>query len=357
MFSLYNDSKTKAFGLDVSDSDIKVMELGVHGSNLFPIAWSQVPILPGVIANHMIVNEKKLAENIKSAIEAASHIGTVYVVASIPESKSFVRVLKMPKIPMAELDGAIPFEIEQSIPVPLELVYMDWQLLRETPEGMEVLVTATPKDYVNSYASTLKEAGLIPVAFELESQAMARSLVAQDDQSTALIADISSLQTSFIIVEEGNVQYTSSIPIAGNSLTESISRNLKISPVEAETIKRERGLVADIKKGNIRQAILPLLDNIVNEIKNVARFHEEHSPKHTSIAKIILSGGSAKLPGIADYIAARMSLSSQKSSGEVILGNPWINIADISKVKLPLSQIDALSYCTVAGLALRGATS
>lgn len=355
MFGLFGNPKIKAFGLDVSDMGIKVMELSPKSHGLFPTAWSEVPLVANTILNHMITNEAKLAENIKKAVASARHIDTNYVVASIPESKSFVRVIKIPKMPESEINSALPFEVEQNIPVPIDLVYMDWQLLHTNKEDLEVLVTATPKDYVDSFMSTLKQANLVPVALELESQAMARSLISKaDHDQTVLIVDISSQQTNFVIVEDGNVKYTSSIPIAGNSFTESISKNLGISFDDAEKTKREQGLVADIKKGNIRQAILPLLDNIIDEIRNVIRYHAEHSQIHVTTWNIILSGGSSKLPGMTDYVAARLNLVNSKSVGTVVLGNPWVNIADTDKVKLPMSQVDALSYCTVAGLALRG---
>jgi type IV pilus assembly protein PilM len=348
-------TKFKAFGLDISDVAIKVMELSEKNRGLYPIAMAEAPLLPNVIANHMIINEAKLAENIKKAIALARHIDTNFVVASVPESKSFVRLLKIPKMPMDEIDSALPFEVEQNIPVPIDLVYMDWQMLRELPDNLEILVTATPKDYVDSLVSTLKKAGLQPVAFELESQAMARSLVTKEDRNSCiLVADISSAQTSFVIVESGNVEYTSSIPIAGASFTESIARNLNMNVTDAENSKRTQGLVADIKKGNIRQAILPLLDNIIDEIRNVVKFHEEHSENHSQVSKIILCGGSAKLHGIIDYVSARLNLGATRSMGAVVLGNAYANIADVGKNKMPLSQADALSFCTAAGLALRG---
>ena len=353
MFKVFSNPKLKAFGLDISDVSIKVAQLEKIKNAVTVHAIADAPLADNVIANHLIINEDRLADNIKKAVASAKNINTSYVVASIPESKSFVRVLKIPKMSESEISGALPFELEQNIPVPINLVYMDWQILRETQDNLEVLVTATPKDYTDTFVSSLKKAGLRPVALEIESQAMARSLVGQSEKDTAvLIVDISSLQTSFVVVEKGSVEYTSSIPLAGSAFTESIARNLGLPSTEAEKAKKEQGLIADIKRGNIRQAILPLLDNIVDEIKNVAKFHEEHSETKVNISKIILCGGSAKLPGIADYISARLNLGASHNIGEVVLGNPWVNATGL--VKPPFDPIESLSFATALGLALRG---
>ncbi len=356
MISLFGNKKIHAFGLDISDISIKVMQLKRKDQSLIPQFFNDYPLPAKVISNHLIVSEEKLAENITYAVNKAGKPDTKYVVASIPESKSFVRTLQMAKMAESEIEGAIPWELEQDIPVPVDQVYLDWQVISETTDKLNVLVTATPKDYVDSLINVLKMAHLKPLALELEAQATARCLIGPEDVNQAvLILDIATLQSSFVIVENGILEYTSSVPIAGNAFTESIARNLGVPAVEAEKLKRELGLLAETKRGNIRQSILPILDNIVDEIKNVVRFHEEHEAQHKNIGKVILCGGSSKLLGVADYISARLNLGSSTPLGRVVLGNPWINlhISDLDKSS-PLTKEQALGYTTAIGLALRG---
>ena len=352
---LFGTKKIEAFGLDISNVSIKTMQLKKLAGGFFPVAYSDHQIPASLIAQHIITNEEKLSEHIRRAVSAAK-IQTKYVIASIPEAKSFVRILKMPKMSDQELDGAIPWELEQDIPIPVDQVYLDWQAINDSGNKIDILVTATPKDYVDVLVSALKLAGLKPVALELESQATARALVSPEDAKQAvLILDMASALTSFIIVENGVIQYTSNIPIAGSAFTESIARNLGISHEDGEKIKRDIGLLGESKKGNARQAILPLLDTIIDEIKNVVRFHEEHSVTKKLISKVILCGGTARLSGITDYISARLNLGTSKPVGRVILGNPWINLApDTARTPFPVTKEQSLSYVTVAGLALRG---
>jgi type IV pilus assembly protein PilM len=359
MLSLFGNKKLKAFGLDISDQSLKVMQLDTRGNSLVPRAFAQVNMPDNIIANHQISNQDKLSEYITRAITAARNINTKYVVTSVPETKSFVRIISIPKMPMSEIDGAIPWELEQDIPVPIDQVYTDWQVINEREDKYDVLVTATPKDYIDALVETLKLAGLKPVALELESQATARALISKEDANDAvLVLDMSAALTSFIVVINGGVlEYTSSIPIAGNAFTESIARTLGVSNGEAEKIKKESGLMADSKKGNIRQAMIPILDNIVDEIKNVIRFHEEHSWTEQKINKVLLCGGTSRLNGIADYISARLNLGSGRPIGHISLGDPWINVAtnEEDRKSIPINTDDSLSYTTAVGLALRGA--
>jgi type IV pilus assembly protein PilM len=349
MFGLFEKDKLDGFGLDISEASIKVMQLSATSKGPVARAYGRDKLPPQIIANHSIVNPEKLSSHIKKIVDAAK-IDSKFVVVSIPEAKSFVRQIKLPKMELDQIQTAVPFEFEQNIPIPIDQVYFDWQIVTESSDGFELLVTASPKDYIDSLIEVLAAIKLQALAFELESQATARALLGPDNLNQAnLIIDISELQTSFLLVEKNNLQYTSSVPIGGASFTESIARNLSIKPDEAETAKREQGLVADSKKRNIRQAILPILDNIVDEIRNVIRFYDEHYKSHLPLNQIIVCGGGAKLLGLTDYVAARLNLSSAHPTSNVTLGDSLKQLA-----KNPInSKIDGLSYSTAIGLAMR----
>ncbi len=352
----YGKKKIKAFGLDISDSSIKVAKLNLHNNQLQSAIFADVPLLDKTIANHMIVSEERLAGNILKAYNAARSIETKYVVCSVPEAKSFVRIIHIPVMPENEISAAIPFELEQDIPIPIDQVYMDWQVLKESTDQLELLVTASSKDYIDSLIQSLHMAKLIPVAMEIGSQATARALVSRDIvNKSVLIVDIGAQQTSFIIVDQGLPLYTSSIPTAGNSFTDSIARNLSISWAEAEKIKVTRGLTSQIEgEEGIRTAMLPILDNIIDEVKNVIRFFEDHSDSHHLIDTIVLCGGSSRVPGVIDYISTRINLGSGKTNLRVIQGDPWSNIVNPNQQSTPMEKNKSLAYSTAIGLALRG---
>lgn len=355
MLNLFKGNKITAFGLDVSETSIKVMQLSLGSKGYYPSAFAEVFLAPKLFINHMIANEQRLAENIERAMQKAGKIDSNYVVVSVPETKSFVRTIRLPTMPEAEIPGALPWELEQDIPVPVDQVYLDWQKIKEVGDKIEILVTAAPKDYIDSLIETLAIANLKPVALELESQATARALIGPDDLNKAvLILDISAAQTSFIIVDHGFMEYTSSIPVAGNAFTEGIARALGVNSTEAEKMKKELGLTTESSKSDLRKAILPILDNIVDEIKNVIHFHQEHALDHSLIDKVILSGSSAKLIGIEEYISARLNLGAKKPIGRVVLGNTWTNFGAGMEREIKIKPMDALTYTTVAGLALRG---
>lgn len=331
------------------------MQLGTRRSGYVPSAFSMVDVPGNLINNHMITNEDKLAACVAKAMSAAHKLNGNWVVVSVPEAKSFVRIINMPKMDVAEVEGALPWELEHDIPVPVEQVYLDWRIVAETDDKIKILAMASPRDYIDSLLQVLRLAKLKPVAMELESQSTARAAIsAVDKDQSVLMVDIAGSSTSFAIVSKTVLEYTSSIPSGGTAITESIASELKITPAEAEKLKQEAGLVGESKKGNVKQSIIPVLDGIIDEIRNVIKYHDDHALFDQSITKVILAGGGAKLPGITDYIMARLNVGVGKSVEHVVLCDPWANVADPSQRAGFPDNIDALEYATAIGLALRG---
>lgn len=356
MFNLIGNKKLNPFGLDISERTIKVVQLAKQKGGYIPQALARVDIPNNLINNHVITNEEKLAVLVSKAVTTARHLSSSYVVVNVPEAKSFVRIVTLPKMELLEIDSALPWELEQDIPVPIEQVYMDWHLVEETEDKVKVLAVASPKDYIDAMIGVLKLAKLKPVAFELESKSTARAAIGVEDKDqSVLLVDISSTLTSFAVVSKDVLEYTSSISTGGNAITDGIAQALSVTPKEAEKLKMENGLLSDSKKGNARQNIISVLDSVIDEIRNVIKYHDDHSLFKQSISKVILCGGGAKLDGIVDYVTARLNVGAGKSVGHVLLCDPWTNVAaPNARAGFP-DQGESQEYTTAIGLALRGA--
>lgn len=361
-------------GLDISDLSLKFIQFQKERDRYFGIqAYSEVLLPSEFRISEKIQNPGLLAEVLKKAFARplfGKALGSE-VIASIPESKSFVRVIQIPKMSEDEAKEAVPWEAEAYIPLPLSQVYLDWAILDRSNLGLNshtesqsklltVLISASPKDYVDDLVLVLENAGLTPLALEVESQATARSLVTHTDE-TVLIADMDTLRTSLIIYDHEILQFTSSLPIAGRGLTESIAQAYGVTFEEAEKIKQAQGIDPNAQKGKLKKALLPVLNNLVEEIKNTIRFFEEHAPSGRRIEKLLLSGSSSKLKHLPSFLKTSLA---QKGATEkehflrslpdlkVELGNPWVNVLQKGQTP-PLSREDSLSYATAIGLAIR----
>src|SRR5579872_844194 len=169
-----------AFGLDVSNTSIKVFQLEKKSAGYKVLAYTNFPLRKGIMVIDTVIEEKTLGEQIKAAFNKLTFgkLNTKFVVASIPESKAFVRVIQIPKLEEAKADLAVSLEAEQYIPIPLDQAYLDWQILGDSLDGkMDVLVSASSKEYIDIFVRVLKAAGLRPLGIEVGSAAVARALI------------------------------------------------------------------------------------------------------------------------------------------------------------------------------------
>jgi len=364
--------KSEAFGLDISDLSLKIIKLKKRGKTFDLASFGEEKIRPGIIKEGEIKDEDELAEIIKEALPKVKgeKIKTKYVIASLPEEKAFLQVIPMPKMTEEDLKSAVIYEAENYIPLPIEEVYFDSQIVLPVHNHLDhfdVLIAALPKKTVNPYFSSLKKAGLEPWALEIESQAIARALIKDEvSPSPVLLIDLDQTRTSFIIFSGYSLRFTSSIPVSAGSFTEIISKVLKISSVEAERLKIKYGLEESIKleikveksetrkkRGEIFEALIPALVDLTQQIKRYLEYYQTHAshehlpPDGKGVSKILLCGGGANLKGLPELLSLELRIPTE-------LGNPWINIlAEGKKVsKLPFEK--SLSYTTAIGLALRG---
>jgi len=367
--------KQEAFGLDFSDLSLKIAKLKKRGKFFSLASWLEVKLKPGIIEEGEIKNESVLIDAIKTGLNnvKGEKLKTKNVIASLPEKKAFLQVIRMPKMEEGELKTAVPFEAENYIPFPIEEVYLDFQIVRPIyghSDYFEILIVALPKKTIDPYVSCLKKAGLVPRAFEVESQSISRALIKNGTSPfPVLMVDFGRSGTSFIIFLGSSPRFTSSSPISSHKLTEAISQNLNIDLIEGEKLKLKYNLQTSkktIKDKKVFEAIKPTLNNLVEQIKKYLYYYQTHSASERfgfdmsdgtpgprrklleKIDKILLCGRGANLKGLPDFLSFELK-------ARVELGNPWINILPELLKEIPeLSFEESLGYTTALGLALRG---
>ena len=347
-----SSSNLNAFGLDLSDQSVKVAQLRKKNGKMKIYAYGREDIPKGLIEDGEIKNEEEVAEFIKKALfnSKPNPIKSKFVVYSIPEPKGFIRVVELPQMEKQDIGDAIRCEAEQLFPIDINESYLDWQVLAgDNSEIIKVLVAMVPSQLVDSYSSVLKKAGLKPIAAEIESVAITRSLISNNQLAKPiLVIDMGKDRTGFIIFKSPTVQFTASIPICGNSFNEVISKKLKISEEEADKIRKKCGLGLSDEYKNIYKIIQPSLYDMTKYINNLMDYYNEYFKSESDIAKIIICGGEAKMAGMNSFLSLRIKKEVEK-------GNPWINIISSEDKKIPpISRDESLVFVTVLGLAIRG---
>ncbi|MFH1820484.1 MAG: type IV pilus assembly protein PilM [Candidatus Nealsonbacteria bacterium] len=340
--------KPTSFGLDISDLSLKIIQLKKKGRLFDLSAFGETKMKAGIIEQGEIKNEKALIQHIKKATSSVKgSIKTNYVVASLPEEKAFLQVIQLPMMAVEEARKAVYFEAENYIPLPINKVYLDSQVISKSKGHLNVLIAALPKDTVDPYVRSLKGAGLKIAALEIESMSISRALVNQEiNKEPFLLIDLGENRTSLIIFFDSSLRFTTSCQICSKNFTRDIADALDTDLKRAESYKIRYG-ITDTPQGNeIAKAIKPTLEDLTRQTKKYLDYSKGHYDKE--IKKVVLCGGGVNLKGFTEFFSSKINVP-------VELGNPWINILSGAKKETRhLPYQESLRYTTALGLALRG---
>lgn len=343
------DKHYQYIGLHLNAHALKALQFFSNHNKTTVKGLTNNPMPKGLIQGDTFVDGKKLSEFIKIALGAPQHgtFTTDRVVVSLPESKTFIRVIEMKEMPEDQAENAILFEAEAYIPMPMDQVYFDWQIISRKDGTMDVLVVASPKDFVDSLMKIIEDAGLKLCAIEADSQSIARALVPPSVDEPVLVANIDALKTALIKVEHGSLQFTSTVPLAGNLFTERLVKDLNFKPNQAEDLKKNIGFANTVEYPNLKTILMPAVEDLASELKTIFKYHYEHSDTH--INQLLLTGGGAKLKHLSD---ALLPLLDTFAPLEVTVANPLEHIPNLEHC--PISPYEALSFTTAIGLAMWG---
>lgn len=311
------------------------------------IGYGSAPVPKDVVIEGIISDPGIMAKTIRGALSDTSwgKFTAKRVNLCVPESKIFTRILELPELSEKELEEAINFEADQSIPMSFSDLYIDWQVIGNSISGKsgykDIMMVAAPKSIINSYLSVLQILELEPYSIETSLNAIARAIIkSQKDIQTILIIDVGG-QTTNVAIFDKVLRVTGSTPTGGENFTASISKKMGVDLKKAEEGKLELGL----QNSKILAACEQELELIIGELKRIIKYYEDRGQKEVKIESGLLCGGSASLPGLEEYLSKKLDL-------KIDIGNPWVNIS-VYPLK-PVPKVTAPQYTTAIGLALKG---
>jgi len=340
-----------AIGLNLGKSSIRAVELekkkdGIYINNF------------GSYDNPRLNFESKEKNDVDAFADTLKHFisetgfTTPNVVIGLHESSIFMRVIKFPSMNEKELKTAVKYEAEQFLPIPADQINLSYKMLDPDfteKDKVNVQVVAAVKDVLENYVSIAKKANLVVKAMEPETIALGRVLGDRPQMPMGtMILKVGYSGTLIIVAYGGYVRFTRAIPFGGEALTKALQQGLTLELPQAEEYKKVYGLDKFQADGKVYDILKPIIDDLIMEVKRATVFFTKHNPS-ANIKRVIVSGGTALMPGLISYLANNLDL-------EVQLANPLKDLMFSPKLEKQKAFLIEHSpgYATAVGLALKG---
>ncbi len=334
-----------AVGIDFSDATMRIMKLSENIHGILPTQYAEETIPEGCMKGGRIADEVKFT-NFLSKVQKEHELK--YVRVAIPESQTYSFTLTLDILALPDIRSAIELVLEDNIPLRAIETVFDYHIILQTETNLLVQVVAIADLAAQSFCNCFINAGLIPISFELDGQAIARAVLPPNDEGSYMIVDFGANRTGMTIVTRGTAVFTSTVEFGGKALLDILQKELNVSFEEAQRLKREYGLSAGGEHKNIFQLLVGGISTLKDEInRRYIYWHEKKDQfgEFPPITTVYLCGGHSNLRGLADYLSVGLKLN-------VVQVNPWANCVSFDNAIPDITYEESMSYVTAIGLAL-----
>ena len=351
-FDLFTAKAPPLFGLDISSSSVKMLELVDGGKSGYRVErYAIEPLARDSVVDGNINNLEAVGEAVKRAYQRLG-TRTKHVAMAVPSGAVISKkIIVSAALREEELEIQVESEANQYIPFALEEVNLDFQVLGlspTNPDEQEVLIAATRKEKVEDRVAVAHLGGLKPLVMDVESfaQQTALSLVVQGlpgggkDQNVAVV-DVGANVMNVTVLRNDQSVYTREQAFGGNQLTQDIVTRYGMTPEEAENAKRSGGLPDDFEA----EVMKPFMENLSMEVQRALQFFFTSTQYH-AVDHIRLAGGSAVIPGLDEVVNTRTQVPTS-------VANPFSLMQASPRIQLKRLMVDAPSLIVACGLAMR----
>jgi type IV pilus assembly protein PilM len=286
---------------------------------------------------------EKLSKMIDTLFQDHS-LGRTDVRLSLPEHVVSTKIISIPLLNDAELASAINWQAEQHIPIPLDELSLEYQVLyrpdkKDKNSQMRVLLVGVRKSVIDKFLDVFVRVGIEPTILETHVLSTFRAMQMKAEDPTTLVVNMGASTTDMFVAHQGELRFVYTYGSGGQVLTRTIEQAIQLDSKQAEQYKRTYGIDAAQLGGKIREVLLPVLRLTTLEMQKTMQFFATLAPGE-SVKRVLLTGGASQLPGYVQYVTEQLGV-------EALLSSPFATAGG----EIPTTNQGAFPVCT--GLLMR----
>jgi len=275
----------KVVSVDIGSSLIKLVQLSQSSGK---IRLERVGVMDNPISNFRTdgygVGKDALARAIRYSLKK-SRIKARDAVSSLGGSSIIIQYFKFPPFSEKELESAVKLEAQRVMGGKLDGMETDFQILPQNQkgaEGQEILFVAVPKGMIRQRMETLQQAGLNPIAIDIDCLALSNCFLRLGNlasEERVMVLNLGARLINLGILGKDNLHFV-----------RDISLELRTS--------------LDFKD-------MSMVNRAVEEIRRSIHYYEERA-RGPKVARIFLTGGGTATSEASDLFSKALEIPVEK---------------------------------------------
>jgi type IV pilus assembly protein PilM len=350
-------------GLDIGSHSIKLAEIAYSKRGRILQNFGMIPTPPGAVVEGAIKDQEGVASAIKTLYKNL-RIRNSNVAVSLSGYSVIAKRITMDEMEESKIEEAIKEEAEKYIPYDINEVNLDFALLnpggepnaygdeegtsKKAAKQMDVMLVAAKREVINEYVGLTRAADLNPGVLDADIFALqnAAEISLPNPEKCYAIINLGAAELEINVVSGGVSAFSRDSSYGGAHVTEAIRAEFNTDLSEAEKIKLGGAELDARKEEELAKIISNEVSRWVKEIKRALDF-VSGTRAGDPIEKIIVSGGSCKIPGLQKYLELEAGIPVEPM-------NPFRNLViDHKRFDVNYLEDMALQAGVAVGLSLR----
>ncbi len=346
--------RAPAVGLDIDRGAIKAVQVSQSGGNytLQHVGCRRLPV--GAVSDGEVADHDLLALELKEFWDSHAFKGKA-VYLGVANQKVVVRLLNFPRMSPEDLKGAIGFEAQEHIPMPIEEAVMDYIVLGPQSERSildRILVVAAQKEMISRYSSVVRAAGLRPLGVDVKALSLLRSTLPTSffgDEGAILLLDVGTEISNLVVSQGGNPTLTRFFPGGSSHLAQAVAEAADLSEEEAEKqlmnpkvrIGPDADEIEDEEEAegsededfdpallyDFRRGLEDAVQTLAEDVQRSIEYHHSQ-PGSREVTQIFVSGEGALVNGFDAYLGDLLGVATQRGTPLQKLASNRSNVPD-----------------------------
>lgn len=316
-------------GIEITEESVQVVEVK-GGKTPTILSAGEVLLPPGAAKDSEIIDPEAVALAIKQLWQQAK-VRSRKVVLGIGSRRVLVREHTMPKLSKAHMKEALPFQVEDMLPVPASQAVLDFYPVREDDKNVHGLLVAAVAENVETLVNTLRAARITTTRVDLIPFGLARlaNRLTKPEETVAMV--YLGQHTSYItIISRG-------VPV--------LVRVISVDLV-ATTIETTQEFGPDVTRRQRRAVSSPehraAINHMANRLRGTLQFYEAREDT-LPVTRVLLSGTGVLQDDAREILTQALGMQSE-----------IVSIKSVAKRKVSLEGDLPIVLTSTLGLALGG---
>lgn len=311
------------FALEFGEKSVRVGDFETKSGTIVTISAGLSPLSHDIFTAETD-DVVRLTEDAIRKLITDSKISKKSVNIIIPDSQSYSRIIEMPLLTEKELVSAIRYQADQFIPIPIEKVNIDVEIMLEDKinKKLLVLLVAAQKSIVNRVMSICEKIGLYPESLETQMSASIRFFEfaltqgtsrtdSPDPQKHILIANIGVSATViyvFDMIKLLAVQ-SHSFPIGVDFFAKAIKTNHSFDDAQVTDLLENSGFEQASSSVDVNAVLTPIFAEFASEfVRYIISLREKAK---INVNDLYLMGEGSKIKGMDVKLGSTTGLKTQ----------------------------------------------